>query len=269
MKIWMNTKTLDGYIDGLDITESPDEAEVVLLGSKPIDIGDFPNLRGIFRAGMGRENVPLDEAEKRGVAVGFPQQKTAEIIYDETSAFTCAMILRMAYREVGTFSPWVKRDRPALKDLTLLIIGAGNIGSRVYSLMEPFLNVMIYDAVDNTLDELRGLIEDADIVTIHIPYTQENHEFIDFEKLGWMKDGAALVNTARGGIVCEDALYKEIEKGRITAAFDVYWKEPYEGRLKEFYPERFFMTPHVASTCSSFLEETAKDFIKFMKEIGG
>ena len=69
-----------------------------------------------------------------------------------------------------------------------------------------------------------------------------------------MKTGAVLINTARGAIVDEEALYDEIKSGRLRAAFDVYWQEPYRGKLKEFYPDRFYMTPHVASTCSSFLK---------------
>ena len=51
----------------------------------------------------------------------------------------------------------------------------------------------------------------------------------------------------------ENALYKELHYGRLRAAFDVYWQEPYTGKLKEFYPNRFYMTPHVASTCKGFL----------------
>jgi len=68
-----------------------------------------------------------------------------------------------------------------------------------------------------------------------------------------MKNNSTLVNAARGAIVDEDALYNEISNGKIKSAFDVYWQEPYNGKLKEFYPGSFFMTPHVASTCEDFL----------------
>ena len=268
MKIWSNTRTLDGYIDDLQITTNPVESEVALLGSKKIDLEKFPNLKGIFRAGVGKDNVPVREAEERRISVGFPSQSTVEIIYDETASFTCGTIFRMVYRNTGALSPWVKTARRALKDFNLLVIGRGNIGQRVIDLMKPFLNVTFYDKSHNSEDALHELIHQADVITLHIPYTPENNGFIDEEKLSWMKDNAVLINTSRGAIVSEDALYKEIKEGRLTAAFDVFWHEPYKGKLKEFHPERFYMTPHVASTCTAFLEETARDFRKFLERTG-
>lgn len=82
-----------------------------------------------------------------------------------------------------------------------------------------------------------------------------------------MKDGAAVVNTARGPIVDEDALYSELRGGRLRAAFDVFWQEPYNGKLAALHPEPFFMTPHVASTCEEFLEGLAEDFEEFLKRL--
>ena len=68
-----------------------------------------------------------------------------------------------------------------------------------------------------------------------------------------MKNGAVLVNTARGTIVDEDALYTEVKSGRLQAAFDVFWQEPYKGKLKEFHPGKFYMSPHIAGYTDSFL----------------
>ena len=82
-----------------------------------------------------------------------------------------------------------------------------------------------------------------------------------------MKNGAALINTARGAIVDEEALYHEIKQKRICAAFDVYWNEPYFGKFKEFYPECFFMTPHVASTCSDFLQGCRIDLENLIRKL--
>src|SRR5690606_3202336 len=69
VKLWKNTKTLDGLIDESSITDSPEDADVALLGSKGIDLDAFPKLRGIFRAGVGRENVPEAAASARGIKV--------------------------------------------------------------------------------------------------------------------------------------------------------------------------------------------------------
>ena len=64
MKIWKNTSTLDGFDQGFDFTESKNEAIIALLGSKSINLDEFPKLKGIFRAGIGTDNIPIDKAQK-------------------------------------------------------------------------------------------------------------------------------------------------------------------------------------------------------------
>lgn len=253
MKIYANTSTLVGYDEGLHFTEDKALAEIVLMGSKPISVDEYPKLEGIFRAGIGRDNVPEEAAAKRGILVRYPSQETIDIIFSETAAFTCSLIFRMIYEQTGTVDPWVKHDRLQLAQKTLLVIGTGNIGRRVLDYMNPFMKTDTFDIMQNDLSELPLKLAQADCVTLHIPKNDENAAFMDAEKLGMMKDDAILVNTARGPIVDENALYNELKSGRIRAAFDVFWQEPYSGILKEFFPHPFFMTPHIASTCSSFL----------------
>lgn len=253
MKIWKNTATLDGFDEGLEFTQSKLEAEIALIGSKPIEINDFPNLKGIFRAGIGRDNVPEKEAFEKNILVRFPSQETIDIIYDEATSFTCGLIFRMMYDDVGSIEPWIKNTRSQLSNKTLLVIGTGNIGSRVAKRMKNFMNVLTFDIIQNDAQELQNFMLEADCITLHIPKNDENKGFIDEKKLSWMKTGTSLINTARGPIVDENALYREIKSDRLKAAFDVYWNEPYDGKLKEFYPNSFFMTPHVASTCKEFL----------------
>ena len=82
--------------------------------------------------------------------------------------------------------------------------------------------------------------------------------------MSWIKDDAALINTSRGPIVDEDALFDEINSGRIRAAFDVFWNEPYKGKLTCFEPHQFLMTPHVSSTCKDFIEGLGHDLKDFV-----
>ena len=267
MLIWKNTSTLDGYDDGLSFTRSKRDASIALLGGKSITLKEFPILKAIFRAGISRDNVPIEEAEARGLLVRFPSQKTKDVIYQETASFTCGLIFRLLYGELGTLDPWLKYARVQLSDKVLLVIGTGNIGGRVAEKMRSFMNVKTYDVLHNSASELKDMIMSADCVTLHIPKCEENHHFMDSEKLSWMKDGAVLVNTARAAIVDEDALHKDIGSGRIRAAFDVFWQEPYKGKLRGFQPDRFFMTPHVASTCKGFLEGCRKDLDNLIVEL--
>ena len=81
------------------------------------------------------------------------------------------------------------------------------------------------------------------------------------------RDNAIIINTARGPIVSELCLLKEIRSNRLKAAFDVFWTEPYEGSLRDYHPDRFLMSPHVASTCQGFLAGCRKDLDVLIKEL--
>tara|TARA_Y100000590_G_scaffold470574_1_gene666489 strand:+ start:5133 stop:5942 length:810 start_codon:yes stop_codon:yes gene_type:complete len=267
MLIWKNTNTLDGFDKGLNFCNSKIDAQIALLGSKPINVDEFPKLRAIFRAGISKDGIPEEEAEKRGVIVSFPSEKTINIIFEETASFTCSLILQMLYKNVGTIKPWFKEPRQKLSQKILLVIGAGNIGNRVSHQMKNFMKVKTFDIINNKDYELKSLINQADCISIHIPKIDKNISFIDKEKLSWMKNGAILINTARGPIVDEDALYEELKKSRLFSAFDVYWEEPYVGKLKQFYPDRFFMTPHVASTCAEYLQGCRNDLDTLIFEL--
>ena len=82
-----------------------------------------------------------------------------------------------------------------------------------------------------------------------------------------MKDNTAIINTSRGSLVDEDALYDEISKGRLRAAFDVFWEEPYIGKLKKFHPDKFYMSPHIAGYTDSFLLGCRKALNSLMSEL--
>ena len=106
MLIWKNTATLDGYDDGLHFTSSKKDAEIALIGSKSIKLEEFPNLKGIFRAGIGRDNVPEKEAKEKNIVVKYPSKKTINIIFEETASFTCNLIFQMLFSNIGTIDPW-------------------------------------------------------------------------------------------------------------------------------------------------------------------
>jgi phosphoglycerate dehydrogenase-like enzyme len=230
-------------------------------------LSEFPNLKGIFRAGIGKDNVPEKEAIDRGISVKYPSKDTVDSIFNETATFTCNLIFRMLYGYVGSLEPWYKYDRQEMLQKTLLVIGTGNIGQRVVKFMEPFMRVITFDILHNNESDLNELISKADCITLHIPKMDENEAFFNREKLAAMKDGAILVNTARGSIVDEDALFAEISSGRLRAAFDVFWQEPYIGKLKKFHPDKFYMSPHIAGYTDSFLLGCRKALDSLISEL--
>lgn len=267
MILWSNTKTLDGYVPELTFTTDKAIAEVALVGGKAINLAEFPRLRGIFKTGVGRDNVPEAEAAALGIVCAFPSPATAEIVFTETASFACHLILQALYAGAGDFATWTKLDRPALRTRNLLVLGTGQIGRRVAAQMRGFVDVTTFDTLTNRPDELEPLVRRADCVSLHIPLTPETRGFFDASKLAWMKDGASLVNTARGPVVDEAALFAELTAARLRAAFDVFWEEPYKGRLLELPRERCSTTPHIASTCREFLAGTANDFRAFLKSL--
>lgn len=267
MKIYKATNTLDGYLPELEYTADKKNAELILVGGKKFDLDEFPKLRGVFKTGVGTDNLPFEEAKQCGVEIRLPSEGTCDTIYEETAAFACHLILAGLYAEVGDWATWKKQDRQMLANKSLLVLGKGRIGGRVAQKMQVFMRVTTYDAATDAADRLPDLMREADCVSLHIPLLPETRGFMNAVRIGWMKSGALLVNTARGPVVDEDALYGALRDGKIRAAFDVFWQEPYHGKLMEFAPERFRVTPHVASTCREFLEGCAKDFLEFQREL--
>lgn len=264
--LWKNTPTLDEFVPELLAPVAADEAIIAVVGGKPIPLDDLPKLRGIFKCGVGTDNIPFDECKKRNIQVCLPSDATRDIIFEETANFAVKAILDVLYADAGVLETWTKHSRPLLSRKTVLLLGQGNIGRKVKAKMEPLLNVTTWDAATDPISDLRPLVETADAVSLHIPLIEETTAWFNAEKLSWMKDGAGLVNTARGPVVDEAALLTEIKNERLYAAFDVFWQEPYHGQLRD-HSDRFFMTPHIASTCRDFLEGLANDLRTFAASV--
>ncbi|MDX1412538.1 MAG: NAD(P)-dependent oxidoreductase [Nitrospirales bacterium] len=267
MLIYKVTNTLDGYLPPLAYTEHRTLAEVLLVGGKTISLDDFPKLRGIFKSGVGTDNLPFAEASRRKIEIRLPSNHTCDIIFEETAAFTCHLILYGLYIDAGEWERWEKADRESLRQRRLLVIGVGHIGRRVAEKMRVFMNVDTFDSAHDSPDLFEAKVRAADCVSLHIPLTSETRGLFNAERLAWLPDGALLVNTARGAVVNEEALYDELSMGRLRAAMDVFWEEPYRGKLSALPPDRFIRTPHIASTCNSFLHSAATDFLAFMNKL--
>lgn len=268
MKILKATSTLDGLLPPLDWTTDASEAEILLVGGKAVDLPLYPKLRGIFKCGVGTDNLPFDEAAARGIEIRLPSDATRGVLLTETADFACHLILRCLYSDIGDWDTWTKAQRPALSGRRLLVIGAGRIGGMVAAKMRAFLAVDTYDAATDPPDRLEPLMRAADAVSLHIPLLPETRGFLDAEKLAWLRDGASVINTARGPVIDEDALHAELAAGRLRAAIDVWWQEPYTGKLLDLPDDgRLIRSPHVASTCRDWLENCAEDFLAMVEEL--
>jgi phosphoglycerate dehydrogenase-like enzyme len=266
MKIFKFTNTIDKHLDNTkyNFTIDKSNAEIILVGGQKFSLSDFPKLKGIFKTGVGTDNLPFDEAFLKNIEIRLPSDKTKDVIYEETASYTCFLILKGKYSSVSEFDTWQKYNRNSLSRTNLLVMGVGNIGKRVASKMSSFMNVMTYDPLKNSENELLEFLNTADCVTLHMPLNPLTKSFFNKEKLSLLKNDCLLVNTSRGPLVDEDALYDELYSKRIKAAFDVFWNEPYSGRLINISEKYFIRSPHIASTCDEFLKGLAFDFEQFL-----
>ena len=210
-----------------------------------------PRLRAISNYAVGADNIDLDAAKRRGIAVGV----TPDVLTDATADLAMALILAAARRlpeaqrsvKDGHWRTW----EPAgflgieLRGARLLVIGAGRIGLAVADRARAF--GMEVDLAGRDAD-LPALLATADAVSIHTPLTAETKHLVDAAALARMKPTAVLVNTARGRIVDTDALVHALRTGQIAgAALDVTDPEP----LPQWHPllelGNALVVPHIGS----------------------
>lgn len=228
-------KLLNLLVDAdVAITRSPTEISESFLNAGK-------NLKAIVRAGVGVDNVDIDGCSKRGIILmNVPTANTIAAV-----EMTMCHLLNAARKYVNSSNDlkinriW-KREKwygTELYGKTLGIIGFGNIGSRVGVRALAFgMKVITYDpyiepskAKDlgvNYTSNLDDILE-CDFITIHTPKNSETTNMIDEAEISKMKDGVRIVNCARGGLINEDALLKNLQNGKIAyAGIDVFVKEP-------------------------------------------
>jgi len=231
-------------------------------------------LKVIGRAGVGVDNVNIEEATRRGIlVVNTPGANT--IGATELTMMHMLTILRNGHEAHKSVLEH-RWDRKAFMGIelygkTLGIIGLGNIGSQVAIRAKAFgMRVMAYDPYIprekadrlgvKLVDRLHDMLKEIDILTLHAPLTHETRNMINREELEIMKDGVYIVNCARGGIINEEALLEYLEKGKIKGvALDVFSKEPppaeFINRLKRF--KNISLSPHIGANTYESQENVA------------
>jgi len=231
--------------------QSRDDVEVLVVANEPLDASHFPALRLVANFGVGYDRLGVEKLHRRGITV----TNTPGVLDAATADLTWALILAARRRVVegdrrvragewtGSWADGFLAEE--LTGSTLGIVGLGRIGSAVARRAEGFdLRVLSTRRSGGTpLDEL---LAESDILTIHAPLTPETHGLIDARRLSLLRDGACLVNTARGEIVDEDALVAELVSGRVRAGLDVFAHEPRVPEALLPLPN-VVLTPHLGS----------------------
>ena len=236
-----------------EILNHIDDSEVFFVSKCHITrsiLEKCPNLKFIGVTATGYDNVDTKAAEEMGIAVcHVPAYST-----DAVAQHTFALILELTNRS-GSYNASVQRGKwYESKDFTFIeepltllsgkslgIIGYGNIGSWVARIGEAFgMKINIYSRDKDAAQK-------SDFVTLHCPLTPENKGFIDKEFIAGMKDGAVLINTARGALVNESDLAEALKSGKLAAAaLDVLSTEPPKAGHPLIGLPNCILTPHIA-----------------------
>ena len=222
-----------------------------------------PLLKVIARAGIGFDNLDLDDATEFGIAAcntpDGPTISTAEQAVALIFAVTKGLKESARRLEAAEGDYWARHGHLELAGSTLALVGLGRIGGYVARVMSAVgMEIVAYDpyARDERFAELGAqraatpseAVADAHVVSVHAPLSDETHHLVNAELLAAMRDGVYLVNTSRGGLVDQDALLAALDAGKVRGAgLDVTEPEPLPAGDPLLGRPDVVVTPHVAS----------------------
>lgn len=250
-----------------EVVERAKEADAILINKVNITeavLEQLPKLKYIGVLATGYNVVDVEAAHKRGVVVTNIPSYSTESVVQMTFAHIFNITNQVAhYGDASRQGRWSANpdfcywDTPLmeLSGKTLGIVGLGHIGQRVAAIAHQFgMDVFAVTSKDamslpkgiqkTTLDGLLGV---ADIISLHCPLTKDNYHLIDAEKISRMREGAILINTARGALVDEQAIADALESGHLAGyGADVMEQEPPRKDCPLFSQSHAYLTPHIA-----------------------
>jgi len=272
------------------LTESDLEAligdyEVLIAGTEPISeavLEKANRLKLIVRVGIGLDSVDLRAVHKRGILMSYTPDAPSPAVAELTIGLMMDLLrsthvsnLRMHKGE------WYRYFGRRLSEVTIGVIGAGRIGSRVIKHLRGFnCSRILVNDIDTQISlpyhpnctpekaTKERIYKEAEIISLHIPLTSETRGLIAREELSQMRRDALIINTSRGGIVNEKDLFEALEGQQIGgAAIDVFEQEPYTGNLATL--ETCLLTAHMGSMsvdCRTQMEvEACEEVARFIK----
>jgi len=264
------------------------DVDGVILGVEKFDeelIAAAPRLKIIARYGVGYDNIDVGTATSRRIHVTYTPSVLSDAVADLTFAFILTLSRRIieADRYVKS-GEWGKGIAfPLGFDVvrkTLGIVGLGRIGMKVIERAKAFnMDIIYYDVIRNRRAEekygarsvtLKELLRGSDYVSIHVPLTEKTEGVIGKNELMLMKSTAFLINTSRGSIVDQQALYEALKEKRIAGAgLDVFQHEPIPSDDPMLKLSSVVLTPHVGSgtveTRLAMAMMAVDDIIKVLK----
>jgi D-3-phosphoglycerate dehydrogenase len=247
-----------------DVARLTDGADAILVGLQPLRAEHMaalsPTVRIVARAGVGLDTIDVAAARARQVPVVYQPNYATNEVADQAASLALAVWRRLAtadrlVRDNGWGTSVQVGPVHALQDATLGVLGSGRIGRAVIQRLRPFVSrVVVFDAYrDETLEDVEwaesvdSLLGTADLVTLHLPLTEQTRNVIDAAAITGMRDGAVLVNVARGGLIDERALAEALVSGKLGGAgLDVFAEEPLPDGSPLRNAPNLLLSPHVA-----------------------
>lgn len=246
-----------------DLIEIVEDYDILIVGVDEVTekvINKGRDLKVIGKNGIGVDNIDLKAASKNGIPVVNIPGANSHSVADLSVCLMLSLARHITLINKKTKNAkWERKIGRELWNKKVGIIGTGEIGKQVaFRAIEGFnCEVLAYDMVKDEdlgsrqaveyVDQIPEVLEDSDFVTLHVPYTEETNNMIDSEELELMKESSYLVNTARGGIINERALYDALKDDKIAgAACDVFSEEP-PGYHDLFELDNFIATSHIGA----------------------
>lgn len=236
-------------------------------------VGSAPKLKLIAYSAGSVKPIVSDAVWERGIRV----TTSAPAIAIDVAEFTIALIIIslkrvLQFGEKTRKGAWKDKEELSkakeLYGLNIGIVGAGFVGREVIRLLKNFeVSILLYDPYVSEEEarklgarkvSLEELMSASDLVSLHAPSLPQTHHMINGSNLKLLKDGAVLINTARGALIDEDALIEELKKGRIFACLDVTDPEPPSPENPLRTLPNVLLTPHIAGSIANGLYRVAR-----------
>lgn len=219
----------------------------------------LPDLEVISKYGVGLDMLDKEAFIKYGIRLGWEGGVNKRSVSELTVSFMISILRHVMHCNLDIRDGnWINRKGKQLTGSTVGIVGCGHIGKDLVKILKPFnCKILVHDIL-NYSDfyekyevksvELEELLRKSDIITLHLPLDNSTRNILNAERLLQMKLGAILINTARGGLVDEEALYERLYQGYLGgAAFDVFAVEPPQN-FKLLSLKNFLATSHIGGS---------------------
>ena len=246
----------------------------LVSGRLPIDkavLDVASHLKMVQRTGVGTEMLDVEAIKGRNIPVYVNAGVNARSVAEHTLTLMLATLKRLPQINQQVHQGVWKKQQTGLSThelygKTVGLVGMGHIGRLVAQMLQPFGAKVIYtDVLRQTVevetqlslnyyDGFEAMLPLADILSFHCPLTKENMEMLNQHTLAMMKEGAIVINTARGKLINPDALYEALIAGHInSAALDTHYEEPIKDGYKLAELDNVILTPHIGGlSCEAF-----------------